>query len=47
MAVINEVLKPPANIVQPYLKPKYVAWDVVREERPKKAIEAVSAVTGD
>jgi len=42
MDVINEVLKPPTNIVQPNPKPKYVAWDVDREERIKRADEAVA-----
>jgi len=37
MAVINEVLKPPVNIVQPNPQRKYVAWDVDREERIKRA----------
>jgi len=40
MDVINEVLKPPANIVQPNPKPKYVAWDVDRKERPQGANDA-------
>jgi len=40
MDVTNEVLKPPTNIVQPNPKPKYVAWDVHREERINRAEEA-------
>jgi len=40
MDVINEVLKPPANIVQPNPKPKYVAWGVDRKERPQGANDA-------
>jgi len=46
MDVINEVLKPPANIVQPDPKPKYVTWDVNRKERINGADEARKLVFG-
>jgi len=46
MDVINEVLKPPANIVKPNPKPKYVAWDVDRDYGIKGADEARKLVFG-